>query len=235
MGVLRLGEVLRVRAFTAGNEVGLVSCSGSVVNGVSVVGGMVDERNGSYMFSYTVGVGDADADSGEIPVAVQLCDARFPDAASDVAAASSLRPHALAIDANPPVMRHCDGVTVDGNVTVYTTANVSLCVVCGSTATEPRGCSVVYFAMNVRGSTGAVTSSNGTVPLVGGSQWMANTTLGPFTHASFANVSVWVVDTAGNAGPTLTMRWEADLQSPVASVSTSPAVLTSQTTAQFAF
>jgi hypothetical protein len=31
------------------------------------------------------------------------------------------------------------------------------------------------------------------------------------------------------------MRWEADLQSPVASVSTSPAVLTSQSTAQFAF
>jgi hypothetical protein len=235
-GVLVPGDVLRVRAYAAGNEVGLVACGVSVVNGVSVVGGVVDEHNGSYVFSYTVAVGDADATNGAIPVALRLCDARFPDAVSAVATASSLRPHTVAIDASPPVMRRCDGVTVDGNVTVYTTANVSLCVVCGSAATEPRGCSVVYFAMNVSDSTGAVTSSNGTVLLVGGPpQWTANTTVGPFSHGSLANVSVWGVDAVGNVGPRLVMRWEADLQSPVASVSTSPATLTSQTTAQFAF
>jgi hypothetical protein len=96
-GVLRPGDALQLRVFTAGSEVGLVSCVGSVVNGVNVSGGVVDERNGSYVFVYVVSRGDAAVAVSRLSLSLQLCDAS--SGASSVAVACPA--NTLSVDPHP--------------------------------------------------------------------------------------------------------------------------------------
>jgi hypothetical protein len=114
-GVLVPGDVLRVRAFAVGNEAGLVSCSGSVVNGVSVVGGVVDERNGSYVFSYVVSRSDAAVSAGALTLQLRLCDAVANVSSSPMSTAPA---NNVSVDPRAVPFAAPRGITSSASVTI---------------------------------------------------------------------------------------------------------------------
>jgi hypothetical protein len=173
------------------------------MNGVNVSSSIVDWGNGTYTFTYVVGVSDSSVTG--VPMTLQLFDARW-GVSSDVVS-TVLGAGAVFVDTTPPLVSfNATPSCSPDDDSVTASVNQTLCVSCGSLSSEPFGCAMWLSASPSSPPQRYVASSVNNSIVV---------TVGPLAAGDRPRVVAWAEDTAGNVGPTASLSWEVDLRSPV--------------------
>ncbi len=145
VGALTAGSTVTITLYAAWGEAGLVPSTTSACctfNGVDVADSFIDLGYGAYQFTYTVDASDRNIEQSVPSMALQLCDARYPDACVDVTAFDHfVLPQSnvsLTIDTVAPfVTLTC----TNWNNTLRTTNTETVCLSCGNATFEAAlGC-----------------------------------------------------------------------------------------------
>jgi hypothetical protein len=197
------GSTVTAVVRSLGDEPGLLASPSCTINGANVSSSLVDWRNGTYTFLYTVTASHSSV--GVLPVSLQLMDARWGVASDAVLTAAG--DVGVTVDTTPPLVSfNATSNCSPDNDTVTATVNQTLCVSCGPLSAEPFGCAIwLRVNASMPPVRMAASSVNNSVTL----------TLGPFVTGEKPVVVAWAEDTAGNIGPSSTLTWEVDLTSPV--------------------
>jgi hypothetical protein len=129
-------------------------------------------------------------------------------------ALTTLPVNMLSVDAHSPSTSFPETCSPRSGQRVAASADVTtVCVSCGSLASEPWGCSHVLFRVN-GGAEARANFSTGSVA--------ATLSLGPFNTSMNVTVQVRSVDTAGNVGAASTLSWIVDAGMPQALLLSTP-------------
>jgi hypothetical protein len=200
-GVSGPGSTITATVRSLGGEAGLLAAPTCTMNGVNVTASMMDWRNGTYSFNYTVAQTHASVLS--LPVRLGLVDARWGVSSDAVSLVSG---SVVSIDTIPPLVSfnatpNCSVDLGGVSATVYQ----RLCISCGSLSAEPFGCAI-WMRVNATASPLRIAASraNNSVAVM----------VGPYTTGDRPAVEAWAEDTAGNVGPRAVLTWEVDLTPP---------------------